>query len=124
MLARWLSADPAGITDGLNRYRYARCNPVANTDPSGRQSVGILRGMAELSRRDLGQKQRLLSQMAPYPEQYPTVTEQTKNALSTPAVVRDLAAWRSRTWGGHRSMIPGCVDSRRSRGGRGPQRRP
>ncbi|TDO45191.1 hypothetical protein EV651_13043, partial [Kribbella sp. VKM Ac-2571] len=31
---------------------------------------------------------------------------------STTAVVRDLAVWRSRTRGGHRLMISGCVDSR------------
>ena len=80
-LGRWLSPDPVGIADGLNRYRYARCNPVANNDPGGGQSVGVLRGMADVNRRDLAQKQRLLSHMAHHPEQYPTVTEGTKRAL-------------------------------------------
>jgi hypothetical protein len=31
---------------------------------------------------------------------------------STPAVVRDLAAWRSRVWGGHRVIVVSCVDIR------------
>jgi hypothetical protein len=43
---------------------------------------------------------------------------------STTAGVRDLAVWRSGTRGGHRLMISGCVDSRRSCGGRGPEHRP
>ena len=38
-------------------------------------------------------------------------------------VVRDLAAWRSRTWSGHRVILLGCVDASGSSGGRGPQRR-
>jgi RHS repeat-associated protein len=80
-LGRWVSADPAGIADGLNRYRYARCNPVANSDTGGTQSAGVLRGLAGLDRRDLAEKQRILSHMAHHPEQYPTVTEETKAAL-------------------------------------------
>jgi len=34
-LGRWLSADPAGIGDGLNVYRYARNNPLLYADTSG-----------------------------------------------------------------------------------------
>src|SRR6266496_6470028 len=33
---------------------------------------------------------------------------------SPPVVVRDLAAWRSGTWRGHRLIISFCVDSERS----------
>jgi hypothetical protein len=43
---------------------------------------------------------------------------------NTPATDRDLAAWRSWTWDGHRPMIRSCVDFRRSRDGRWAQRRP
>ncbi|MFF8610710.1 SpvB/TcaC N-terminal domain-containing protein [Streptomyces sp. NPDC015346] len=35
-LGRWTSADPAGLVDGPNLYEYARGNPVALTDRSGR----------------------------------------------------------------------------------------
>ena len=35
-LARWLSPDPAGLTDGPNLYRFVRDNPVRWTDASGR----------------------------------------------------------------------------------------
>jgi RHS repeat-associated protein len=35
-LARWLSADPAGVKDGTNRYAYARNNPSRLIDPLGR----------------------------------------------------------------------------------------
>jgi RHS repeat-associated protein len=80
-LGRWLSPDPAGIADGLNRYRYARCNPIANSDRGGGQTIGVQRGLAALNRRDIAEKQRLLSHMAHHPEQYPTVTEETKRAL-------------------------------------------
>jgi RHS repeat-associated protein len=34
-LARWLSADPIGIGDGLNLYVYCKNNPVMHTDNSG-----------------------------------------------------------------------------------------
>lgn len=34
-LARWLSADPAGLADGLNVYTYVRDNPVKFTDLLG-----------------------------------------------------------------------------------------
>jgi RHS repeat-associated protein len=36
-LARWTSADPAGVVDGPNLYRYVRNNPLRWTDPGGRQ---------------------------------------------------------------------------------------
>jgi RHS repeat-associated protein len=38
-LARWTSADPAGIGDGTNAYRYAGNNPVGFVDPSGTDKV-------------------------------------------------------------------------------------
>src|SRR5690606_9975675 len=34
-LGRWTAADPAGLVDGLNLYRYSRDNPVRFSDPSG-----------------------------------------------------------------------------------------
>ncbi len=34
-LARWLSADPIGVGDGLNLYAYCKNNPVAYSDSSG-----------------------------------------------------------------------------------------
>lgn len=34
-LARWTSADPAGLIDGTNRYAYVRCRPTTLYDPSG-----------------------------------------------------------------------------------------
>ena len=34
-LGRWTSADPAGLKDGPNLYRYSRCNPVLLSDPGG-----------------------------------------------------------------------------------------
>lgn len=34
-LGRWTAADPAGLVDGLNLYRYSRNNPVLYSDPSG-----------------------------------------------------------------------------------------
>lgn len=41
-LGRWSSADPAGLVDGPNLYRYARCNPVVLTDPGGREPAPIV----------------------------------------------------------------------------------
>ncbi len=34
-LGRWTAADPAGIGDGNNLYRYVSCNPVILRDPLG-----------------------------------------------------------------------------------------
>lgn len=34
-LGRWLSCDPSGIADGVNRYQYGRGNPLAFNDPGG-----------------------------------------------------------------------------------------
>ncbi|NTU77943.1 MAG: hypothetical protein HGA45_00830, partial [Chloroflexales bacterium] len=34
-LGRWTSADPGGLADGPNLYRYARNNPIRLNDPSG-----------------------------------------------------------------------------------------
>lgn len=36
-LARWISPDPSGMVDGPNLYEYCRSNPIANTDPTGRE---------------------------------------------------------------------------------------
>ncbi|KAI4159141.1 MAG: hypothetical protein LQ342_006845 [Letrouitia transgressa] len=38
-IARWTSADPQGLADGLNLYAYGRANPIAFSDPSGTDSV-------------------------------------------------------------------------------------
>jgi RHS repeat-associated protein len=35
-LGRWCSADPAGMVDGPNRYRYTRNNPIVAMDPKGK----------------------------------------------------------------------------------------
>jgi RHS repeat-associated protein len=35
-LARWISADPAGVIDGPNLYRYVRNNPLALVDHNGK----------------------------------------------------------------------------------------
>ena len=37
-LARWSSADPAGLVDGMNLYIYAKCCPAVLVDTSGLQS--------------------------------------------------------------------------------------
>ena len=46
-LGTWSSADPAGMVDGPNRYRYARNNPMRLVDPTGMGSddpddIGLL----------------------------------------------------------------------------------
>lgn len=38
-LSRWISSDPAGLTDGSNTYWYARNNPIILLDSSGTQTV-------------------------------------------------------------------------------------
>ncbi len=35
-LGRWISCDPAGMTDGLNLYRYVQNNPLTLVDPDGK----------------------------------------------------------------------------------------
>jgi len=36
-LGRWTSADPIGIGDGVNLYRYVSNNPIKSVDPNGTQ---------------------------------------------------------------------------------------
>jgi RHS repeat-associated protein len=38
-LGRWTSADPAGLVDGVNLYRYGRNRPVVLIDPTGLDPV-------------------------------------------------------------------------------------
>ncbi|MBC8071671.1 MAG: hypothetical protein IAG13_25325 [Deltaproteobacteria bacterium] len=38
-LARWTAADPIGLGDGVNRYAYARGNPVTLVDPVGTDAM-------------------------------------------------------------------------------------
>jgi RHS repeat-associated protein len=38
-LGRWISADPAELSDGVNRYAYCRGNPIALHDADGMQST-------------------------------------------------------------------------------------
>ena len=40
-LGRWTAADPLGLVDGLNLYRYSRDNPVNFSDPGGTESEGF-----------------------------------------------------------------------------------
>jgi RHS repeat-associated protein len=37
-LARWVSCDPAGIADGLNKYEFVRSNPLVGRDRTGLQT--------------------------------------------------------------------------------------
>lgn len=41
-LGRWCSADPNGISDGLNVYRYVRNNPMIGVDPNGGSTLPFL----------------------------------------------------------------------------------
>jgi RHS repeat-associated protein len=34
-IGRWISEDPVGTVDGLNRYYYSRNNPISNRDVTG-----------------------------------------------------------------------------------------
>ena len=39
-LAKWTSADPAGLVDGMNVYCYVSCRPTQSSDPSGTEGGG------------------------------------------------------------------------------------
>ena len=40
-LARWLSADPAGINSGINLFCYCRCRPSNRIDKDGKQDKSV-----------------------------------------------------------------------------------
>ncbi|KAJ9655127.1 hypothetical protein H2201_008877, partial [Coniosporium apollinis] len=40
-LARWTSADPLGLKDGLNVFVYSSNNPIMRTDPNGMESKEV-----------------------------------------------------------------------------------
>src|SRR4029077_232982 len=41
-LARWASADPSGIADGVNLYRYVKNSPTIGIDPNGKAPLPFL----------------------------------------------------------------------------------
>ncbi|MDJ0581480.1 SpvB/TcaC N-terminal domain-containing protein [Crocosphaera sp.] len=45
-LARWASADPSDLEDGLNLFNYVRNNPIILRDPNGKLSWGTVFGIA------------------------------------------------------------------------------
>ena len=60
-LARWLTPDPTGSTDGLNLYQYVRGNPLRFVDPTGTQAAAerfdagrVDAGTADAGRADAG----------------------------------------------------------------------
>jgi RHS repeat-associated protein len=97
-LGRWGCADPIGIGDGVNLYRYAKSNPISNIDFDGLQSVGTLRDIAESKRKEISKKRELYSDYSKHPEQYPTVTEETKAALKAEisAMEKSAKGWEDK----------------------------
>jgi RHS repeat-associated protein len=49
-LGRWISADPAGISDGFNVYAFVRNNPIMKGDANGMQSEGDQQNMSWFER--------------------------------------------------------------------------
>ena len=46
-LSRWLSADPDGLNDGLNLFRFCWNNPILMTDPDGKHPEASLKSSLE-----------------------------------------------------------------------------
>ncbi|PSH61687.1 toxin [Phyllobacterium brassicacearum] len=65
-LGRWTAADPAGIADGTNLYRYAQNRPSALIDPNGTSSAP---SMSEQERAAQIQRQRVQNPpTTPFPD--------------------------------------------------------
>ena len=97
-LGRWDSGDPIGVGDGVNRYRYAKNNPIANKDTNGRQTVGTMTGIAASQRREQAEKISLISNIAHHPEQYPWASEKTLAALraEVSALEKSAGSWETK----------------------------
>jgi RHS repeat-associated protein len=81
-LGRWTSADPAGLVDGPDLYRYARANPVRFNDPGGQQppdpaSFATLESFIEAS-------------PAPYSIEYLQSVWEATHGPMTPSVARTI----------------------------------
>jgi RHS repeat-associated protein len=51
-LGRWLSPDPAGLTDGVNLYAYCRDDPINRHDPTGTiswKTIGVVAAVVVVS---------------------------------------------------------------------------
>ncbi len=57
-LGRWLSCDPSGISDSVNRYEYARGSPVMFHDPGGLSSCGVAKEEKEEKAEDKEGKEK------------------------------------------------------------------
>jgi RHS repeat-associated protein len=78
-LGRWTSADPIGLGDGVNRYAYARGNPVVLSDPAGTLSRPT---SAEVSQYE-SDAERHNTQVATWHAEYATFTNAAANSGHT-----------------------------------------
>ena len=86
-LARWISADPSGITDSSNLYEYSRNNPITYFDVNGLDSLDI--GLY-LGAKALGTFLKQVGEAVPF---VPQINEAGDSLLSVPRAMENQAAY-------------------------------
>jgi RHS repeat-associated protein len=87
-LGRWTSADPAGLVDGTNLYRYVRNNPIRLSDPAGMLGEGDVEAPVEVAVAIVKFTQDFLANLgarAPLADVAPVTPVVTAPAVAAPA---------------------------------------
>jgi RHS repeat-associated protein len=98
---RWLSADPAGVSDGLNLYQMVGGNPIGFVDSQGLAKTRVT-GQEIAKAMPVGMLRGIVKGAAGYGLKYLAkegMKQAAKEALRGPAIIFNAASWGYASWG-------------------------